>query len=70
MTDAEKLALEIAGEYNSSETRLCRDTSFPDAPQCYVAMEWPDNAIVVYLDEPDTCVSTGNHAGRFQGVAP
>lgn len=42
-----------------------RDSEFPDRPDCYVVNEKSDSAIVVYLDEPETVVSTGNYAGRF-----
>jgi hypothetical protein len=47
-----------------------RDTAFPDSPECYVVNESRFGAVVVYLDEPDTIVSTSNYDGRFQAVTP
>jgi hypothetical protein len=61
------LAVKIAGTFAprfvSVEKR--RDTDFPDAPECYVINEQLTGALVVYFDEPDTIVGTGNRAGRF-----
>jgi hypothetical protein len=66
---AEKTAREVANEWKGGivvDIRLCRDTAFGDAPQCYVIGEERFGAVVIYLDEPNTVVSTGNYPGRFQ----
>jgi hypothetical protein len=44
--------------------RRALDTSNKNAP-CWIAAEDATCAIVVYEDEPDAVVSTGNHEGRF-----
>lgn len=65
---AESLAREImAGMRVDGEPRRALDTAYGDV--CWVAIESPAYAVVVYDDEPDTQVSTGNHRGRFATLA-
>lgn len=46
--------------------RRAIDTNFPETlPRCWVLLEEPNNAVVVYDDDPKTDVSTGNHPRRF-----
>ncbi len=49
-----------------SLTRLVVDTEMGD--RCYIVVDKPTYAIVVYLDEPDTQCSVRNRDGRFVNV--
>ena len=66
MNRAQKLAAEIAAHFGS-KPRRCIDTEYNDV--CWVALERPNNAIVVYEDDANRRVETGNHNGRFKDVA-
>jgi hypothetical protein len=35
---------------------------------CWIAWETDQSAVVVYIDEPDCTVSTGNYIGRFAKI--
>jgi hypothetical protein len=72
MHPAETTARAVALSFPKGEDRSvahCRDTSFPDSPSCFVTGARESSALVVYEDEPDAIVSTGNHPGRFEAVA-
>ena len=61
-------AIELARELRQTlnvegEPRRALDTAYGDL--CWIAYEDEDCATVVYDDEPDTQVATGNHSGRF-----
>jgi hypothetical protein len=48
---------------------LAYDTHYADKPLCWVAGEWVTDAIVIYVEEDSTIISTGNRGGRFQPVS-
>ena len=61
---AESLAREIMKALRAEgDPRRAVDTAYGDL--CWVAYETAKSAIVVYDDEPDVQVSTGNHPRRF-----
>lgn len=61
------LAVKIAGTFAPRFVAIekRRDTDFPGGHDCYVINEQATGALVVYFDDPETIVGTGNRAGRF-----
>lgn len=59
---APKAAVEAAKMYGTTPRRA-KDTE--QAAGCWIAFESDESAVVVYDDEPDVSVQTGNHKGRF-----
>lgn len=58
-------AVEVAATYKAEPKRAI-DNEYGDP--CWVGYEWPDSALVIYDDEADAVVATGNHPGRFTYV--
>jgi hypothetical protein len=51
-----------------AKVRLALDTDYSECPPCWLILERPDHAEVVYENNPDAIASARNRPGRF--VAP
>jgi hypothetical protein len=67
MTKAHKMARATArlNGWDPDRVFRARDTQFTESNICYVIRRWKASAIVIYGDDFNTTVSTGNHPGRF-----
>ena len=70
MTLAQKTAIEVArlNNFDTAKVRPALDTHDRWCSPCWVILEYPDRAEVVYENDPDIVASMRNRPGRF--VAP
>ena len=70
MSLAQRLAIEVArlNNFDLAKVRPALDTYDKQCSPCWVILEHPDRAEVVYEDDPDIVASMRNRPGRF--VAP
>ena len=70
MTLAQATALQVArlNNFDTGKVRQALDTDYRQCPPCWIILEQPDRAEVVYEDDPASIASTRNRPGRF--VAP
>jgi len=71
MSTAHKMAIEIArlNDIDLTKVRPALDTHTEQFSPCWVILEAPDRAEVVYEDDPDTVLSARNRPGRFVTAA-
>jgi hypothetical protein len=67
MTIAQKTAIEIArlNNFDMAKVRPALDTYDERCSPCWVVLEYPDRAEVVYENDPDIVASMRNRPGRF-----
>jgi hypothetical protein len=70
MTLAQKTAIEVArlNNFDMATVRPALDTYDRRYSPCWIILEHPDRAEVVYENDPDNVASMRNRPGRF--VAP
>ena len=70
MSLAQQTALEVArlNDFDIAKVRPALDTYFKQCSPCWVIIERPDHAEVVYEDDPQFVASARNRPGRF--IAP
>ena len=70
MSSAQQFALAVArlNNFDMAKVRPALDTYFRQCSPCWVILEQPDRAEVVYEDDPEFVASARNRPGRF--IAP
>jgi hypothetical protein len=70
MSLAQQFALSVArlNNFDLAKVRPALDTYFRQCAPCWVILEQPDRAEVVYEDDPEYVASARNRPGRF--IAP
>ncbi len=70
MSMAQKTAIAVArlNNFDTAKVRPALDTYDQQCAPCWVILEHPDRAEVVYENDPDNVASMRNRPGRF--VAP
>jgi len=70
VTRAQETALQVArlNNFDIAGVRQALDTRYRQCPPCWIILEQPDHAEVVYENDPYAIASTRNRPGRF--VAP
>ena len=67
MTMAHQTALQVAllNNLDIAQVRPAVDTHFRECPPCWIILEQPDRAEVIYEDDPDAIATARNRPGRF-----